>query len=58
MDSNSDALVETIFNRDLCTFESSQSEEGRAQSADSAKAYSKRRAFTVVVYYCKEVVIT
>jgi len=33
------------LNTDVRKFESSQKGESRAQSADSSKAYSKRRAF-------------
>jgi len=33
------------MNTDIRKFESSQKDESRAQSADSSKAYRKRRAF-------------
>jgi len=37
-------------------FESSQKDESRAQSADSSKAYRKRRAYYCLEYYALEAV--
>jgi len=35
---------------DMCTFESSQKDESRAQSADSSKAHSQPRAFILLLW--------
>jgi len=46
IDSNSSPCVESSYlYTDMCKFESSQKDESRAQSADSSKAYTQRRAF-------------